>query len=67
MLAMILEILAKSTTLLTRIMFILSTRLVVHLSHTVSEVISVHLVDKREGKRLLVTSGGYVCSACCSL
>jgi len=64
-LAMIMEFVAKSTTLRTRIMLLLSTRLVLHLSPTVSEVSSVHLVGKREGERLLVTLDGYTCSAWC--
>lgn len=58
-LAMILEFLAESSTLHTRIMLLLSTRLVVHLSRIVSEVSSVHLVGKREGERLLATLEGY--------
>lgn len=64
---MILEFLTKSTTLLTRIILLLSTRLVVHLSRTVNEVSQVHLVDKREGERLSVTLYGYAFSVLCPL
>lgn len=67
MLVMVLEFLAESRAFHTRIMLLLSTRLVVHLSCTVSEVSSVHLVGKREGVRLLVPLDDYVCSNWCSL
>ena len=66
-LAMILEYLAESNTLHTRIMLLWSTRLVVHSSRTLSEVSLVHLLGKREGERLLLMLDGDACSTWCSL